>query len=53
MSSQSDVELELSRLKGEIGAGKDPDAIEGGQPAADPAATQAAPAAAPDAEGQK
>jgi phage shock protein A len=53
MSSQSDVELELSRLKGEIGAGKAPDAIEAGQPATDPAATQAAPAAAPDAEGQK
>ena len=53
MSSQSDVELELSRLKGELGAGKAPDAIEAGQPAADPAATQAAPVAAPEAEGQK
>jgi phage shock protein A len=53
MSSQSDVELELSRLKGEIGAGKAPDAIEAGQPAADATATQAAPVAAPDAEGQK
>jgi phage shock protein A len=53
MSSQSDVELELSRLKGELGAGKAPEAIEAPQAAADPAATQAAPVAAPDAEGQK
>jgi phage shock protein A len=53
MSSQSDVELELSRLKGELGAGKAPDAIEAASPAADPAANQAAPVAAPDAEGQK
>ena len=54
MSSQSDVELELSRLKGELGAAKAPDAIEAAPPAADPAAaTQAAPVAAPDAEGQK
>src|SRR5215207_4801642 len=30
MSSQSDVELELARLKGELGAGKAPDAIEAG-----------------------
>ena len=35
MSSQSDVEIELARLKGEIGAGKAPDAIEA---AASPAA---------------
>ncbi len=30
MSSQTDVEIELARLKGEIGAGKTPDAIEAG-----------------------
>ena len=30
MSSQGDVELELARLKGELGAGKAPEAIEGG-----------------------
>jgi phage shock protein A len=32
MSSQSDVELELARLKGEIGAGAAPGAIESGTP---------------------
>jgi phage shock protein A len=45
MSSQSDVELELARLKGEIGAGKAPGAIEAApaaSPAADPAAAERA-----------
>ena len=37
MSSQTDVEIELARLKGEIGAGKTPDAIEAGS--SDAAAT--------------
>src|SRR5690349_2242839 len=46
MSSSSDVELELARLKGEIGTGKAPDAIEGGSA---PAA-EAAPAAQPATE---
>jgi phage shock protein A len=32
MSSQGDVELELARLKGELGAGKAPEAIEGAAP---------------------
>jgi len=43
MSSQTDVEIELARLKGEIGAGKAPDAIEAGSSDAavttEPAAT--------------
>ena len=44
MSSSSEVELELARLKGEIGGGKAPDAIEGGGVAAatDATAAQAA-----------
>jgi phage shock protein A len=42
MSSQSDVELELARLKGEIGAGAAPEAIEAGAPpAAESAPTEA------------
>ena len=32
MSSQGEVELELARLKGELGAGKAPEAIEGVTP---------------------
>ena len=46
MSSQNDVELELARLKGEIGAGKAPDAIEAGSGSsgATPASTGTAPA---------
>src|SRR5215208_6696022 len=45
MSSQSDVELELARLKGELGAGKAPDALEaGGTSAATGAPAEAAPA---------
>jgi len=45
MSSQSDVELELARLKGEIGGGKAPDAIEASPAAGAPAeATPAEPA---------
>ena len=53
MSSQSDVELELSRLRGEIGAGKAPDAIEApaGQPSA--GAGTAAPASPASAEGER
>ena len=43
MGSQGEVELELARLKGELGAGSAPEAIEGG--AAAPAST-AAPGAA-------
>jgi phage shock protein A len=43
-SSEGDVELELARLKGEIGAGSAPEAIEGATPPA------ARPAAAPQAE---
>ena len=38
MSSQNDVELELARLKGELGAGKAPEAIEGSSAAAPEAA---------------
>jgi hypothetical protein len=44
LSSEGDVELELARLKGEIGAGSAPEAIEGATPPA------AQPAAAPQAE---
>ena len=40
MSSQNDVELELARLKGELGAGTAPEAIEGSSAAA-PEATPA------------
>ena len=46
MSSQGEVELELARLKGELGAGKAPEAIEGAgpQPGAEaPAPRQPAP----------
>src|SRR6478735_4712545 len=59
MSSQSDVELELARLKGELGAGKAPEAIEGAAPSAassTPAGTETAatePAAAPASEGEQ
>ena len=41
MGSQGEVELELARLKGELGAGKAPDAIEGAPPAGGTAATEA------------
>jgi len=41
MSSEGEVELELARLKGEIGPGKAPEAIEGStSPTAQPAAPQ-------------
>jgi len=55
MSSQGDVELELARLKGELGAGKAPEAIEGAAPST-PAGTETAatePAAAPASEGEQ
>ena len=42
MSSQSDVELELQKLKG-LGSGSAPDAIEGGAGGADTGQTQASP----------
>jgi phage shock protein A len=56
MSSQSDVELELARLKGEIGPGKAPDAIEaspGAPAAADPAAAERAAAEPAKTEGER
>jgi phage shock protein A len=56
MSSQSDVELELARLKGEIGAGKAPGAIEAApaaSPAADPAAAERAAAEPAKTEGER
>ena len=54
MSSQSDVELELARLKGEIGAGKAPDAIEaGGTTPAAGAPAEAAPAEPAKTEGDR
>jgi phage shock protein A len=51
MSSQGDVELELARLKGELGAGKAPEAIEGAAPSAAPGT--AAPTATPATEGEQ
>ena len=52
MSSQSDVELELARLRGEVGAGTAPEAIEGSSsPAAAPAGGQQA--AQPQAEEER
>lgn len=47
LSSEGDVELELARLKGEIGAGSAPEAIEG------TAAPSAQPSAAPQAEEER
>src|SRR4051812_33427529 len=53
MSSQGDVELELARLKGELGAGKAPEAIEGAAPSTATPTTAAEPAAAPASEGEQ
>jgi phage shock protein A len=57
MSSQGDVELELARLKGELGAGNAPEAIEGAAPGTAPSTAvpspAAEPAAAPATEGEQ
>ncbi len=53
MGSQGEVELELARLKGEIGAGQAPEAIEGGAAPATEAAAPTTEAAAPRAEGER
>jgi hypothetical protein len=53
MSSQGDVELELARLKGELGAGKAPEAIEGAAPTTAAPTSAAEPAAAPASEGEQ
>jgi len=49
MSSQGSVELEMARLKGELGTGKAPEAIEG----ASPPGTEAAPAEPAKTEGER